>query len=212
MNIKGGNPPSNTKENCKKLGFNKSSVEVLGLESVIRKMKKRRSGYGDMTIANEINDTILKDSEDKISHMVINRWWRKHREDEEPDIGMVNIYGSHLSSLKSITRQLEMIEMYLDNLNDSVSNVDEVAKVSKVVNEMTGTFDKLTMRKTSLLGQIGDIQARVYTYVNFGTVLGKFEEEMMAKDEIWYYQVMKRITSDPLLAEVLRKITEENKG
>jgi hypothetical protein len=68
------------------------------------------------------------------------------------------------------------------------------------------------MRKTSLLGQIGDIQARVYTYVNFGTVLGKFEEEMMAKDEIWYYQVMKRITSDPLLAEVLRKITEENKG
>jgi len=205
------NPPRNTKENCKILGAGVSKIATMGLESTIRAMKKRSSRYGDMSIAEDINNGILKDSEEKINAMDIWRWWNKHKDDDDPTEDRVNIYGSYLSSLKSITRQIEMIEMYLDNLNASVSNVDEVIKVSKVVNDMTATFNQLTMRKSALTGIIGEIQAKVYTYQNFSTVLERFETEMKAKDELWYMQVVRDIAKDPLLAEVLRKIKEETK-
>jgi len=205
------NPPRNTKENCKTLGGNTSKVAIMGLESTIRAMKKRSTRYGDMAIADDLNKGILKDSDEKINAMDIWRWWNKHKDDDDPSEDRVNIYGSYLSSLKSITRQTEMIEMYLDNLNSSVSNVDEVIKVSKVVNDMTATFNQLTMRKSALTGIIADIQAKIYTYQNFTEVLGRFEAEMKAKDELWCIQVIRRISEDPMLAEVLRKI-KDSKG
>lgn len=207
-NPKGSTPPVNTSETNKLQGVPISTVEIFGLQSVIRKMKARPKDYGDMAIATEINETILKDSEEKISHMAVYRWWKKHKNDEEPDTDMVNIYGSHLESLKSINKQLEMIEMYLGNLNDSVSNVDEVVKVSKIVTELTATFDKLTMRKSALLGTIGDIQAKVYTYANFETVLRLIMDTVAAKDAGLHHEIVQAINKDPMLTEVVRKIKE----
>lgn len=206
-----GIPPVNTKDNCKKLGIATSSVEVFGLQSIIKQMKKRPRRRSDMLIAEDINATILKDSEDKISHMAINRWWKKHRDDEDPTDDMVNIYGEYLSSLKSITRQIEVIEAFQGNLNDSVDDVEGIIKASKIITDLSTTFDKLTMRKSALLGTIGDIQAKVYSYVNFTTVLEFFEAKMKDKDEIWYHQCIAEISKDPMLAEVLRKIKDDTK-
>lgn len=210
MNNK-GIPPVNTKDNCKTLGCNVPKVEIMGLESTIRQMKKRSSRYGDMSIAEDINNTILKDSKEKIASMDIWRWWKKHKDDEDPTEDRINIYGSHLSSIASITRQLERLEFYLDNLDSQVTNVDEIVKVAKETNGLMATYDKLSMRKSALLGLVGEIQAKVYTYQNFGIVLDTVMAEVESRDPRLHFDIVEKLKKDPLLAEVIRRIKEETK-
>jgi hypothetical protein len=205
-NPKGSTPPVNTAESNKLQGCIVPTVEIFGLEAVVRKMKKRPRNYGDMAIADEINNTILKDSEEKISHMAIWRWWKKHKDDEDPDEDIVNIYGAHLSSLKSITKQLEILEMYVDNLNSSVSNVDEVIKVSKEVSELMKTYDKLSMRKQTLLGTIGEIQEKVYDYMKANEVVTLTLQAVMDEDVAMYARIMGKLRENREYMELIKKI------
>lgn len=210
-NPKGSTYPINTKETNKTQGSNIPKAEMMGLEAVIREMRRRPRDNGFMTIAKEINEGILAGTGNSISHTTIWRWCSKHEGDDDPNEDVVNIYGSHLSSLKSITKQLSTIEEYLDNLNASVSEVADIVKVAKETNGLMMTYDKLSMRKSALLGMIGDIQAKVYTYVNFNTVLDKVMAMVKAKDARLHYEIFQEIEKDPLLAEIIRKIKDENK-
>lgn len=204
------NPPRNTKENCKTLGNNVGKIATMGLESTIRAMKKRPKRFGDHAIAEDIN-AMLPEGSEQMAGMDIWRWWKKHKDDDDPTEDIVNIYSSHLSSLKSIERQLERLEFYLDNLDSQVVEVTDIVKVAKETNGLMATYDKLSMRKSALLGIIGDIQARVYSYMNFTTVTEFLQTKMKAKDELWYHQCITEISKDPVLSEVLRKIKDDAK-
>lgn len=203
-----GKPPVPTKETHPINGGTVHHVDLLGLQSVVRKMKNRPRGYGDMTIANEINETILKDSDTKLTAMAVNRWWRKNK-DKENSGDMVNIYGNHLETLESLNNQLSILDTYLDEMNSKTSTMKDVLDNAKVTKELMLTYEKLSMRKAAILGTIGDIQAKVYSYVNMTTIIDMVLNKVLAKDHGLYLEITQEIQSDPLLAEVYRKIKPE---
>ena len=210
-NPKGSTYPKVTKETNKTQGSSMPKALSLNIEAAIREYRRRPRNNGFMSMAKFLNEGILKDSGETISHTTLHRWWKKHGDDNDPNEDMVNIYGEHLSSLKSITRQLDTLEMYLGELNSNVAEVNDIVKVAKETNSLMMTYDKLSARKGSLLGQIGDIQSKVYTYVNFNTVLDRIMSMVKAKDAGFHYEIIRKIEEDPLLAEIIRKIKDENK-
>ena len=203
-----GKPPVNTSETSKLQGIPVSRVDLLGLQSIVRKMKARSSNYGDMTIAKEINETILKDSEIKLSAMAVNRWWAKNK-DKENDGDMVNIYGNHLEILESLNKQLGILDTYLDEMNSKTETMADVLANAKVTKELMLTHEKLSMRKQAILGTIGDIHEKVCTYVNMTTVVDRILTKVMDKDHGLYLEITEEIKNDPLLAELFRKIKPE---
>lgn len=203
-----GKPPVPTKETHPLQGNTVSRVDLLGLQSVVRKMKSRSSNYGDLTIAKEINETILKDSEIKLSAMAVNRWWTKNR-DKENDGDMVNIYGNHLEILESLNKQLGILDTYLDEMNSKTETMADVLANTKVTKELMLTYEKLSMRKQAILGTIGEIQEKVYSYVNMTTIIDTVLTKVMAKDHGLYLEITEEIKNDPLLAELFRKIKPE---
>lgn len=210
-NPRGSTYPRVTKETNKTQGSTMPKALSLNIEAAIREYRKRPRNNGFMSMAKWLNEGILKDSGETISHTTLHRWWQKHGDDNESNEDMVNIYGEHLSSLKSITKQLDTLEMYLGELNSNVSEVNDIVKVAKETNSLMMTYDKLSARKGSLLGQIGEIQAKVYTYINFNTVLDRVFDMVKAKDVGLHYEILREIEKDPLLTEIIRKIKDENK-
>lgn len=183
-------------------------VDRLNLQNAVIRRKRRSHGYGAMTIANEINNDELKDTGLTISHMAVNRWWndvylKENRDKEE----MVNVYGSTISLLESMDRQLEVLDSFIENVNAEVSSVDDIVAISKTHAELSRTFKDLSQRKLAVLGQIFAVQKSVYGFMNVQRMseitLDTVAEECGSKV---YDAVLWKLKENKEYQELLRKI------
>jgi hypothetical protein len=183
-------------------------VVRLGLQNAVIWRKRRPRGYGAMTIADEINEKELKDSGVTISHMAVNRWWKdvylKEHSDKED---IVNIYGSSVSLLNSMDKQLEVLENFIDNVNSEINTVDDIVALSKTHKELSTTFKDLSQRKQALLSQISLIQEKVYGFIN----VQRFSEIVMDTvaeqcDTKVYDAVVDKLRENKEYQELLRRI------
>ena len=205
-NPKGSTYPKVTKETNRTQGSTMPKALSLGIEAAIREYRRRPQNNGFMSMAKWLNEGILKESGETISHTTLHRWWLKHGDDDDPNEPMVNIYGEHLNSLKSIKKQLDTLEIYLGELNAGVSEVSDIVRVAKETNSLMMTYDKLSARRGSILGQIGEIQGRVSTYMNFSTVLNEVMDMVKEENEGLHWKISQRFKDDPLLSEIMRRI------
>jgi len=202
-----GKPPVPDGSN-KLQGIPISKIDLLDLGHIVRKLRKAKVSYID--IAAELNEKYSGDT--YISTMSVNRWCRKYiQEDDNCDLRQsedhaVNVYRQECEMLETISEQIENIKIYIDQFNTEIKKGTDVTSIAPKVKDMLFLLDKLMARKSAILANIGNMQEKVYNYMNMteinDIILGMVKEQ----DLVLYANIVERIQSNPVLAELYRKI------
>jgi hypothetical protein len=203
-------PPIQTRENNPIHNTTVSTVDRHGLGELVRKL--RSAGGTHISIANEINDTILKDNIDKVSSSAVWRWMNKNITDDEDyrtNNDAVNVYLEESQMLKSVTKQVDILEGAIDVINSGIKKNEDVLTVTKQLKELALTYEKLLSNKQRLVNSIGIMQEKIYSYININTIITIIMDMVKEKDFTLYADIKEEIKKDPILNECFKNISKK---
>lgn len=184
-----------------------SKIDKLMLGEIIR--EKYNEGKSQLTITEELNEEVLKNSGESVSAMAVNRWIRKNlsTEDEETEAeNTVNIYRQNEQLLKTVNAQMDILDTYLESLQKNIKNNVDVLSMSKSINSFMGTYDKLMNRKATLLSNIGALQEKVFNFQAASDIANITLDAVKNKDKQLYDDIVAELQADPKLTLSYQRI------
>ena len=167
-------PPINTTLNNPMQGNTQiNKIDFHNLGTLVRKL--RDAGGTHISIAEEINNTVLKDNNIKISSSGVWRWMKENIDDDKDyrsnDNQAINLYYETCKMLESVTKQIEIVESGIDVITKTMKKNEDVLTCTRHLKELQMSYEKLISNKQRMLNTIGELQERIYNYNNYTTII-----------------------------------------
>lgn len=195
-------------------GTHEFKVVTLGLQEVVR--NGLDAGIGVHRLAREINESVLKHSQIKISGGAIVRWKERFYSDEGSIVqgdNAINVYNEYSLIAKQIREQMTIQQGVIDELSkESAQGIQQTLMCSKALNSAHITYEKLSARLGVLLNTIEGYQMNYYNFEKASRVVKLTLNAVRDKDAMLYADIIKTLQSNPEYVELLRKLQPENKS
>ena len=206
-------PPVPNGSNLLQGNTQQNKIDFHNLGYLVKKL--RNAGGTHISIAEEINTTILKDNNIKVSSSGVWRWMKENIPDDETDLrtnnDAINIYLEECDMLKSVSKQVDPFESTIDVLNRGLKKNEDILSVTRQLKELMLTYEKILSNKQRLVNSIGLTQEKIYSYINYSTIINMVMDKVKSRDLTLYADIVEDIKSDAMLAECYRKIQQSDK-
>ena len=184
-----------------------NKVDFHGFGDIVRKL--RAAGGTHISIAEELNTTLLVNNSIKLSSSGVWRWMRDNiteDDDYRTDNSAINIYLEESQMLKSVSKQVEIIESAIDAVNRGIKKDVDILSVTRQLKELALTYEKLLSNKQRLVTSIGVTQEKIYSFINYDTIINIIMDMVKQKDTLLHAEIVEEISKNPVLKECCRKI------
>lgn len=166
-------------------------------------LKLRKSGMSYVRISQEINQKhkdILNGtyiSYSQISKYCLNNNTEENRAERNKEV--INIYAEHAKILALIEKQIDIIQIFLDDLHTQISKGANVSATYKQMKDLMSDLEKYTGRKQSILTQMQALQEKVYNLQVMSDINQRVLSLLKETNEDVYNEVISKMQVDPML-------------
>lgn len=206
---KNSRPPVNTSETNALQGLPIAKIDFYNLGGVVRKLVN--AGNKAPFIHKELNENHLPEDAPKISLMAVYRWIESNIGDDYVDGRLseehaINTYNEEVKMLRTIDKQIAILEMLTDELGDSLSKSSDLKGDINKSKEIAFSLQKMIATKQALIVSIKHTQEMIFTFANFQEIIRIIMETVKEQDAVLHADIVEKIKSNVVLQEFYRKI------
>lgn len=186
-------------------------IDVLGLGQAT--LNLRDKGFSYLAISKELNETHPDKTSDKpITPLMVSKYVKEHQvEDLSPtkQQEIINTYGAHNKLVELIDSQIDVMRVFLDDLETQMGVTGDSSADYKRMRELNVDLEKLVARKQSLLITIQSLQDKVYNINLLKDIINEILLTIKDTDEDVYKDVVKKMQSNKVLMYAYEQATRE---
>lgn len=189
-------------------------IEKYSFGSKVSKMRKRGMSY--IAIARELNNTEadkIKDGEMITSNHVMQYVQRNGIDDvldEHKTMEIVNTYNEHKRLLNILERQMDMVIVFLDDIQRQCYTTGDVSELYTRIRELSVDLEKYVARKQSILTQMQAIQDKIYNTESLSIIIKEMLDIIKRRDPQMYDDVIAEMRNSKIILANYQKIKDDS--
>lgn len=191
-----------------------SIIDQYALGTTVAKLRKQ--GYSYLAIAKEINNTNeqLKQTGEIITSSSVMQYVHLHGIDDVLDehktMEIVNVYNENKRLLNILERQMEMVQIFLDDIQRECYTTGDVSELYTRMRELSVDLEKYIARKQSILTNMQAIQDKVYNTESLSIIIKEMLDILKKKDQKLYEEVISEVKNNQIILATYQKMKSDS--